>query len=106
MRRWVLDRQAEADLHSQIDYLIERGALDAAERLSARLAAFLRDFLTTYPSTGTFLGHRGLWETWLPRTRLVIWYRFADTEVQVVRVWHAAQDRQATPPDEPTDLEP
>ena len=23
-----------------------------------------------------FLDHRGLWETWIPRTRLVLWYRF------------------------------
>ena len=53
MRRWVLDRQAETDLQIQIDYLIERGAIDAAERLSARLATFLRDFLTAYPSTAS-----------------------------------------------------
>jgi hypothetical protein len=60
VRRWVLDRQAEADLHGQNDYLTERGAVGAAERLSARLAGFLRDFLTAYPSTGIFLDHRGL----------------------------------------------
>jgi plasmid stabilization system protein ParE len=95
VRRWVLDRQAEADLQAQLDYLLEQGAIDAAERLSAR---FLHDFLTLYPGTGIFLDHRGLWETWLPRTRLVVWYRFTDTEVQVARIWHAAQDRQNTPP--------
>jgi plasmid stabilization system protein ParE len=33
MRRWVLDRQAEADLQAQLDYLIERGAVEAAARL-------------------------------------------------------------------------
>lgn len=95
MRRWVLDRQAEADLQAQFHYLIEHGAVDAAERLSARIKAFLGDYLTAYPATGIFLDHRGLWETWVPRTRLVVWYRFTDTEVQVARFWHAAQDRQA-----------
>jgi len=94
VRRWVLDRQAEADLQAQLDYLIERGAVDAAEKLSARIKAFLRDFLTAHPATGLFLDHRRLWETWVPRTRLVLWYRFTDTELQVVRLWHVAQDRR------------
>ena len=80
MRRWVLDRQAEADLQGQLDYLIERGAVSAAERLLERVRTFLRDFLTVYPRTGRFLDHRGLWETWIPRTRLVLWYRFTDAE--------------------------
>jgi len=62
VRRWVLDRQAEADLQVQLDYLMERGAVDAAEQLSARVKVFLRDFLTVHPRTGIFLDHRGLWE--------------------------------------------
>ena len=60
MRTWLLDRQAEADLEAQLDYLIARGASDAAERLSRRIKAFLGDFLTVYPATGIFLDHRGL----------------------------------------------
>jgi plasmid stabilization system protein ParE len=98
MRTWVLDRQAEADLQAQIDYLIEHGAVSAAERLSARVRAFLSDFLTVHPATGRFLEHRDLWETWIPRTRFVVWYRFTDTELQVARVWHTAQNRQSAPP--------
>jgi plasmid stabilization system protein ParE len=93
MRRWVLDQQAETNLRAQLDYLIERGAVNAAEKLSARVKSFLRDFLTIYPATGAFLGHRDLWETWIPRTRLVLWYRFTETELQVVRVWHTSQVR-------------
>jgi len=97
MRTWVLDRQAEADLQVQLDYLMEHGAVDAAERLSARIKAFLRDYLAVYPATGIFLDHRGLWETWVPGTRLVVWYRFTDTELQVARIWHTAQDRRSAP---------
>lgn len=95
--RGVLDRQAEADLQDQLDYLIEHGAVGAAEGQSARIKAFLRDFLTVHPSTGVFLDHRGLWETWIPGTRLVLWYRFTDTELQVARIWHIAQDRRSAP---------
>ena len=95
MRRWVLDRQAEADLRAQLDYLIERGAVSAAERLAERVKSFLRDFLTVYPATGVFLDHRGLWETWVPRTKLVLWYRFTDAELQVARIWHTSQNRRS-----------
>ena len=97
MRSWVLDREAEADLQAQFDHLIERGAVNAAERLAARIKSFLRDFLTVYPATGVFLEHRGLWETWVPRTRLVLLYRFTDTELQVVRIWHTSRDRRSAP---------
>jgi plasmid stabilization system protein ParE len=97
MRYWVLDRQAEADLQAQLDYLIERDAVEAAERLSGRVRSFLRDFLTVYPGTGVFLDYRGLWETWIPRIRLVLWYRFTDTELQVARIWHTSQDRRSAP---------
>jgi plasmid stabilization system protein ParE len=96
MRDWVLDRQAEADLDAQLDYLIQRGAVNAAERLSARVKSFLCEFLTAHPATGVFLDHRGLWETWVPGTRLVLWYRFTETEVQVARIWHTARDREDT----------
>ena len=97
MRRWVLDRQAEADLQDQINYLIEREAFDAAENLLERVAVFVRDFLAVYPRTGRFLDHRGLWETWIPRTRIVLWYRFTDTEIQIARIWHTSRDRRSSP---------
>jgi plasmid stabilization system protein ParE len=97
MRQWVLDREAEADLRAQVDYLIDRGAVDATERLAERVMSFLRDFLSVYPATGVFLAHRGLWETWIPRTRVVLWYRFSDTELQVARIWHTSQDRRSAP---------
>ena len=31
----------------------------------------------------------------MPGTRLVLWYRFTRGELQIVRVWHSAQDRDA-----------
>lgn len=49
MRTWVLGRQAEADLEAQLNYLIEQRAIDAAERLAARIKTFLRDYPFTPP---------------------------------------------------------
>jgi hypothetical protein len=34
-----------------------------------------------------------IWETWIPGTRLVVWYRFTADELQIIRIWHSAQDR-------------
>ncbi len=93
MRSWVLDPEARANLASQIDYLIDQGAFEAAERLVGRVEAFLADFLCFHPASGRYISERGLWEIWIPRTRLVLWYRFTDRELQVIRIWHTAQDR-------------
>lgn len=87
--------QARQDLFDQIDYLIAQGAADAAAHLLARIESYVRSFLCVYPAAGRSIGHRGLWETWVPRTRLVVWYRFDDDNVEIVRVWHTARDRSA-----------
>lgn len=92
----VFDREAERDLADQIDYLIARGAGAAGRRLEQRLLSFIDRTLAHYPRSGTFTGHRGLWETWVPRTRFIIWYRFTANELQIVRGWHASQDRQGS----------
>ena len=44
-------------------------------------------------ATGRQVPNRDVWETWVPGTRLVVWYRFTDTELQVIHIWHSAQDR-------------
>jgi hypothetical protein len=31
----------------------------------------------------------------MPGTRLVVWYRFSDDELQIIRIWHATQDRES-----------
>jgi len=90
----VFDRQAESDLADQLDYMIAQGAASAGRRLEQRLLSFIDRTLANYPRSGTFVAHRDLWETWVPRTRFIIWYRFTAAELQVVRVWHASQDRQ------------
>ena len=90
----AFDRTAESELASQIDYMIEQGAGRAGRRLEQRLIHFLQNTIVRYPRSGTFVAHRDLWETWVPHTRFVIWYRFTTDELQVVRLWHSSQDRQ------------
>ena len=95
MRTYAFAPAARRDLQSQIDYLNERNAFDAADRLVARVESFLAKFLIDHPQSGLFLAHRDLWEIWIPRTRLVLWYRFTDNELQVAGIWHTSQDRHA-----------
>lgn len=89
----VIAPRARRDLSIQFAYLVDQGAAAAARRLERRLTSFLTKTVARYPRAGTFIAHRDLWETWVPRTRLVVWYRFTSDELQIVRVWHAAQDR-------------
>jgi len=95
MRTYRFAPAARRDLQSQIDYLNDRYAFDAADRLVVRVESFIVKFLTNQPQSGVFLAHRELWECWIPRTRLVLWYRFTDTELEVARVWHTSQNRHA-----------
>ena len=90
------DAEAISDLTRQLDYLLEQNAPAAAMALEQRILGFIELTLAVHPRVGTFVRHRGLWETWVPRSRIVIWYRFTDRELQFVRLWHTSQDRTRT----------
>lgn len=92
--RITFDPLAAVELESQIDYLIQNHAHRAAARLKDRCDAFFEDFLARHPLTGKQVAGQNLWETWIPGTRLVVWYRFTSDELQIIRIWHVAQDRE------------
>ena len=94
----VLAAEAARRLESQIGYLRDVGAEHAAEWLRARLTTFLAHHLAHYPRTGRRLGNRDLREMWVPRTRLVVWYRIEEEQILVVTVWHTSQGRSVAKP--------
>lgn len=91
----VIAPRARRELARQLGYLVDRGAAAAASRVEARLTSYIKHTVAKHPRTGTYIAERDIWETWVPRTKFVIWYRLTDTELQVVRVWHTAQNRTA-----------
>jgi len=94
----VLAPEAVERLEAQIAYLRDVGALAAAERLRARVMDFLSKHLANFPRSGRRLEDRDLWEMWIPRTRLVLWYRIEGERILVATVWHTSQDRSAAKP--------
>ncbi len=95
--RLVLSPRAARDLDNQIQYLIDQHAPKAARRLKTRIMSFLRETLVSAPRFGIFVDHRDLYETWIPSTKLVIWYRVESDRIEVARFWHTSQDRQSAP---------
>jgi plasmid stabilization system protein ParE len=98
MRQVILTAQANRRLQSQIDYLLERHRKQAARALRVRVAAYLTDSLAHFPRTGTFIDQRGLWESWIPGTRIVAWYQFDEATLTVLTFWNTSQDRQSSAP--------
>ena len=94
----VLSLEAAEHLEAQIRYLRSAGADAAAERLRDRVMNFLANYLAHVPRTGRRLKDRDLWEIWIPRTRLVLWYRIESERVVIATVWHTSQDRTAEKP--------
>jgi plasmid stabilization system protein ParE len=93
----VFAARARINFDNQIDYLIAQGATKAAKRLRLRVHTFLTSFLIVHPRTGAYLAERDLWETNIPRTKMIIWYRFTADVLAVIDVWHSSQDRQSAP---------
>jgi plasmid stabilization system protein ParE len=59
--------------------------------------SFLLNHLARFPRTGRRLEDRDLWEMWIPRTRLVLWYRIEADQIEIATVWHTSQDRRSAP---------
>jgi plasmid stabilization system protein ParE len=93
----VLSPRARRELNGQLQYLIEHDAAPAARRLHNRVMSFLKATLGRHPGLGLSIEHRDLHEVWIPRTKLVIWYRIKPDAIEVARVWHTSQDRQLAP---------
>ena len=93
MRRYQFTHEARTALDAQIDYLINQHAHSAAEALNLRVHTFVNTTLVHFPATGRFISQRNIWETWIPHTRLIVWYVFTDETLTIVAVWHHAQDR-------------
>ena len=91
----VLSPVAALRLESQVAYLRDVGAEAAAERLRVRVMGFLANHLAHFPRTGRWLEDRDLWEMWIPRTRLALWYRIGEEHIEIVTVWHTSQNRSA-----------
>lgn len=90
----IISPRAVRDLDNQIQYLIEHHAPKAARDLELRVMAFLRDTLAGTPQFGLRIEHRGLYEAWIPNTKLVIWYRVERDRIEIARFWHTSQDRR------------
>jgi plasmid stabilization system protein ParE len=89
----VLSPRAQRDLDRQLQYLIDQDAASPARALKTRVMSFLGSTLAKHPRIGLPIEHRDLYETWIPGTRIVIWYRITPTTIEVARFWHTAQDR-------------
>lgn len=90
--RVAITPAARADL-SRIRDFIRNDNPHAAKRIGARLSAAFRS-LAAYPNRGkpgSVAGTRENASVW----PYVIVYRVASAEVQILRVWHGAQDREA-----------
>ena len=94
MRTYRLAPAAEVALTRQIDDLLDHDAAPAARSLERRLRIFIEQTLCTFPFVGTHIPARGIYETWVPGTKYVLWYTVTDEAVIIAMIWHTSQDRE------------
>ena len=92
----VFSPEAVERLEGHVRYIRDAHAPAAADRLRERVLVFIENFLAVYPRTGRKLEQYDLWEIWIPKTKLLLWYQIEGGEVVIISVWHAAQDREGT----------
>ncbi|MGQ0673231.1 MAG: hypothetical protein ACT4N2_10195 [Hyphomicrobium sp.] len=56
---------------------------------------FIDGTLCQFPFIGKRLPGRDVYECWIPRTRIVVWYKVGDDVIEIAMLWHTSQDRFA-----------
>ena len=87
--------RAERQIANHLARGIERfGARDAA-RTIRRLRSYVRLTLAQYPKTSRYHPSIDAYESWVPGTPFVIYYRIELAIIRVVAVFHHGQDHSS-----------
>jgi plasmid stabilization system protein ParE len=97
----VYTQTATRQIESQVAYLVSQHAEAAAHRARARIISFIADYLRKHPGAGNHIPEKGIYETWIPRTKYVLIYRIEHDDVlRILALYHTSQDRSGFDPDE------
>lgn len=91
---------AASQIETQIAYIATEGSVDAALRVKDRILSFIYGFLTVYPKASRFIEEKAFYETMIPRTNFVLFYRLEEPDIlRVLALFHARQKRSGFTPD-------
>lgn len=99
--RVIFTPRARADLRRHLAYGKERFGARVAEKTLERLESFIATLLAPYPRTARYDAEIDAYESWVPRTPFVVFFRVecASRILRILAIRHHAQDRAAFDPD-------
>ena len=91
---------AAGQLEAQIAYIATEWSLDAAFRIKDRVLSFIYGFLTVYPRASRFIEEKAIYETVIPHTNYVLFYRLEEPDIlRILALFHGRQERSDFTPD-------
>ena len=97
----VVTPRAEADIEHQHTWGVRRYGKHTADRTYRRVAQFIEGTIAHRPRTGSCIKPPDIYESWIPRTPSIVYYRVEDATdtVWVLALLHHAQDRRDFDPE-------
>jgi plasmid stabilization system protein ParE len=86
-------------LDEAVKFGVDRFGAPVAERTFQRVIAHIEGFLAAYPRTGRWHEDIACFHTSIPRTPFVVFYRVAGDALEVLALFHHAQDNSTFEPD-------
>ena len=91
--RWTID--ASADLQEHLDYIRERNP-GAAARLTERVLE-AEKIVRQWPHSAAFDADTGVYERWIPGSRLKLVYVVEASVVEIIAAFHTSRDPETRP---------
>lgn len=91
--QWSYD--ASTDLQDYLDYISERNTR-AAARLAERVLA-VEEVIRAWPQSASFDPDTGVYERWVPGSRLKLIYVVEGDMVEIIAAFHTSRDPDMKP---------
>lgn len=88
----VYSERFKQDIANAFAFGEEQFGRATAERSYRRIIDHIEHFLAAYPRTGRWRSDIRCYHAWIPRTPFVVFYRIDDEQLEVLALFHGAQD--------------
>jgi len=96
----ILTSTFQRHIGAAYDYGVQRFGQKTAERTYRRVIGHIENTLQTYPRTGRWRDDIGCFQSWVPRTPFVVFYRTVGKDLERLALVSGAQDLTSYTPDQ------
>jgi len=88
----IYSPEFQRQIASQYEYGLQRFGSTTATKTYRKTISYIENTIQAYPRTGHWRADIACFQTWVPKTPFVIFYRTAGADLEVLALFNGSQD--------------